>query len=111
MAGIQDFTEQELKIVQDSLNERYGENVEIQLADAEIRRDPSARELTVVPAIFWMQRGTNFVIFKVGNSHYRSQFYYRGYQQYGTGHQMFDDIGNCVITTLQVQVDHESKPE
>ncbi|MEE8387546.1 MAG: hypothetical protein V3R65_03140 [Acidiferrobacterales bacterium] len=109
MTDIPDFTEEELKIVQDSVNERYGHEIELQLADAEIRPDLSVRELIEVPAVFWAERDANFIIVKVGKNKYRSQFFYHGYQQFGTGHQMFDDIGLCVITTLQVQADHEAK--
>lgn len=111
MTDIQDFTDEEIKIVQDSVNERYGREIELQLADAEIRPDPSARELIEVPALFWSERDANFIIVKLGKSKFRSQFFYRGFQQYGTGHQIFDDIGNCVITTLQIQADHEAKED
>ncbi len=109
MTDIPDFTEEELKIVQDSVNERYGHEIELQLADAEIRPDLSVRELIEVPAVFWAERDANFIIVKVDKNKYRSQFFYHGYQQFGTGHQVFDDIGLCVITTLQVQADHEAK--
>ncbi len=109
MTDIPDFTDEEIKIVQDSINERYGKEIELQLADAEIRPDPSERELIEVPALFWAERDANFVTIKLDKSKFRSQFFYRGDQQFGTGHQVFDDIGNCVITTLQVQADHEAK--
>jgi len=104
-----DFTTEELKIVQESVNERYGHSTELQLADAEIRPDPLTRELTEVPAIFRAERDANFIIVKAGKNKFRSQFFYRGYQLFGTGHQVFDDIGLCVVTTLQVQADHETK--
>lgn len=109
MTDIPDFTKEELKIVQESVNERYGHDIELQLADAEIRPDTSTRELIDVPAVFWAEHDANFIIVKVENNIFRSQFFYRGYQQFGTGHQIFDDIGNCVMTTLQVQADHEAK--
>lgn len=51
MTGLVDFTKEELKIVQESVNERYGHEIELQLADAEIRPDLSVRELTEVPTI------------------------------------------------------------
>ncbi len=51
MTGIADFTKEELKIVQESVNERYGHEIELQLADAEIRPGLSVSELAEVPTI------------------------------------------------------------
>jgi len=109
MTDIPIFTKKELIIVQDSVDERYGHEIELQLADAEIRPDPSTRELIEVPAIFWAECDANFVSVKTGKNRFRSQLFYRGYQQFGTGHQVSDDIGNCVITTLQLQAGHAAK--
>ena len=69
---------------------------------------PQDRELTLCPAIFWQVDDTSFVIVKVGEKRYRSQFYYRGYQQYGTGKSEFDDMTDCVVTLLQVHADKEA---
>ncbi len=107
MDQIPDFSDTELWSVRTSLKERYGTDVEIQLADAEIRMDPASRTLTTCPAIFWSERNANFVVFKLGDSRYRCQFFYRDYQQYGTGNELFDNITQCVTVLLQVQADHE----
>lgn len=104
---VPDFTDAELWTVQTTLRERYGEDIRPELGDGEIRMHPNDRELTEVPLAWWSQRGANFVIFKVDERRYRGQFYYRGYQQYGTGQPEFDDIASCVTTLLQVQADHE----
>jgi len=37
-----------------------------------------------------------------------ASFYYRGYQQYGTGRCEFDDITDRVVTLLQVHADKEA---
>lgn len=107
MQKIPDFTDAELWTARSTLEERYGEAIETELADCEIRLHPSDRTLTECPALLWNQRNANFIIIKIAESEYRSQFYYRGYQQYGTGHQSYDNIGDCVVTLLQVQSDHE----
>jgi hypothetical protein len=49
------------------------------------------------------------VSIKVAERAYRSQFYYRGFQQYGTGKPEYDDITDCVVTMLQVHADKEAK--
>ncbi len=86
MSPVPDFTEAEQWAVETTLKERWpGQNLQIQLADVEIKMHPTDRELTVCPAMFWEFRTTSFVIIKAAEETYRSQFYYRGYQQYGTG--------------------------
>ena len=106
MSSVPDFTEAEQWAVETTLKERWPEkDLEIQLADVEIKMYPQDRELTVCPAIFWEVGSTSFVIIKVAERTYRSQFYYRGFQQYGTGKQEYDDITDCVVTMLQVHAD------
>ena len=110
MYQVPDFTEAEQWSVETTLKERWPDQPpELQLADVEIRMYPQDRELTVCPAIFWEVGATSFVIIKVAEKAYRSQFYYRGFQQYGTGKTDFDDITDCVVTTLQVHADKEAK--
>jgi hypothetical protein len=38
---------------------------------------------------------------------YRCQFFYSEAEQYGTGHDEYDSLGDSVVTLLQVQSDHE----
>jgi hypothetical protein len=108
MAGVGDFTETEIWTVTETLKERWGADsgIELQYADADIRLSPSDRETTECPAMIWAYQGCNFVIFKTGFQKYRCQFFYRGYQQYGTGVHEYDDMGDCIISLLQVQADH-----
>ncbi len=109
MPSLPDITDSEQWAVSTTLKERWPEQtIELQLADVEIRMYPEDRELTECPALFWQVKDTNFIIIKVGDRVYRSQFYYRGYQQYGTGMRDFDDIAECVVTMLQVHADRET---
>ncbi|HEY5602764.1 MAG TPA: hypothetical protein VIM41_06615 [Gammaproteobacteria bacterium] len=107
MTEIKDFSAQELDMVQQTLKERYGHNVELELADVELRLDPIAYELTTCPALYWEMSGCHFVISKLGKMRYYAQFYYRGYEQFGTGIREFDDLFDCVTTLLRVQADHD----
>ena len=109
MSTIKDFTDTEQRKVKTTLKERWpGQDIELQLADVEIKMFPHHRELTACPALFWQTGETSFVIIKTGERSYRSQFYYRGYQQYGTGKTEYDDIADCVTTLLQVHADKET---
>ncbi len=113
--NITDFTEEELAIVRAVIDERYryGKEVEIELADAELRLNTPegelARELTLCPTIYWQVNKVSFVIFKVGVQKYRCQFFYSIKEHYGTGIEEFNDIGQCVTVLLQIQADHEGR--
>jgi len=109
MPEINDFTDSEKWIIETTLAERYGQPVGYEMGDAEIRLAPSDRELSACPVIFWQMNGCNFVIFKTGDRRYRSQFFYRGYQQYGTGVYEYDDLTECTVSLLQTQADYEAQ--
>ena len=109
MADIRDITDTELWILNTTLKERYGREVEVQLGDAEIRLSPADRTLTACPVMHWSAEGCNFVVFKTGDSSYRCQFFYRLYQQYGTGRHEYDDLAECVVDLLQTQADFLAK--
>ena len=109
MSTIKDISDAEQWTVSTTIKERWPKlNIELQLADVEIRLFPHDRELTTCPALFWQVDNTNFIIVKVGERSYRSQFYYKGFQQYGTGKSEFDDLADCTTTLLQVHADKES---
>ena len=109
MPEISDITDTELWVINTTLKERYGHDVDIQLADAEIRLRPADRELSSCPVVYWQADGCNFVVFKTGDRAYRCQFFFRGYQQYGTGRQEYDDLAECIVDLLQTQADYTAK--
>ena len=109
MSSIPDITETEQWAISTTLKERWPErSIELQLADVEIRMHPGDRELSECPAIFWQVDEASFIIIKVADRVYRAQFFYRGYQQYGSGVKDFDDIADCLVTMLQVHADRET---
>ena len=96
-------------VIRQAVSERFRKEIDIQSADAELRLDPSDRELTLCPVVYWKEQGCHFVIFKVGEKNYRNQFFYSVRDQYGTGHNEYTDVGERVTTLLQVQADHAAK--
>jgi len=106
MKEIPDFNESELWVVSSTLEERYHQEIEYDLGEAEIRLHPGDRELTPCPVVMWHVGKTGFIIFKSGAERYRCQFFYRIHQQYGTGIEEYDNIAECVTSLLQVQADH-----
>ncbi len=107
MNQIPDFSETELWVIRSAVNQRYGKTVELQLADSELKLDPAAPILSTCPTVFWAERGASFVVCKIGEERYRSQFFYSNRDQYGTGREVYDDLAECVTILLQVQSDHE----
>jgi len=107
---IPEFTDTELSTVRETVRERFRSDVEIHPIEGEVRIDPSDHELTLCPGLYWRgEERVQFVLFKTGASRYRCQFFYRVHQQFGTGREEYDDIGDCVVTLLQVQADHAAK--
>lgn len=109
MNTIPDITESELWIINTTLLERYGKAIEVELGEAEIRLSAADRELTICPIVYWEVEKCHFVIFKTGDKRYRCQFFYRIYQQYGTGRYEYDDLTECTTVLLQVQADYVVK--
>ena len=92
MSAIPDFDENELRIVRNVVDERYGKKVGLQMADGEVKVDPQSEDLSWCPAVFWAEMGTSFVVFKIGNNKYRNMFYYRPNEQFGTGRVSYDNL-------------------
>lgn len=104
---VPDFTEAEQALVSSLLSRRYSKTVPVQLADSELQLDAASKELTLCPTLYWSERETQFVVFKVAADRFRCQFFYSASEQFGTGRAEYDDLENCVTTLLQVQSDHE----
>jgi len=75
--NIPDFSDSELWLIRQTLEERYGEPREIELADAEVRINAEERELTQCPVVVWRDDASDvtFVIFKLGDDGFRPLFF------------------------------------
>ena len=108
MSKIPDITDAEQWTVQRAVDERWGKGtVELQLADVEARLDKGDHELTDCPAIYWEQGECHFVILKTTEKHYRTLFYYGNREQFGTSIPEYDELGDCDLSLLSLQSDHE----
>jgi len=111
MSEIPDFSDSELWIIKSTLEERYGEAPDIQLAETEMRLDRGRTELAPCPTVYWEAEDCHFVVVKTGDRRYRCQFFYRIHQMYGTGREDYDDLTECVVTLLQVQADYHAREQ
>jgi len=109
MSDIPDFSPSDLKLVQATIKERFGQEAEIKEAETEIRLSPGDRELTVCPALFWIVGDCAFVLSRTGPAEYRAMFYYSVKDRFGTGKETYDNLGDCVISLLKVQEEEDAK--
>ena len=105
-AGIPDFSDAQREQVSSLLRQRYGKAVSLELADSELQLG-TGEALTSCPTLYWSERSAHFVVCRVAKDRYRCQFYYSDAEQYGTGRPEYDDLGECVLTLLRAQSDHE----
>ena len=106
--SIPEFSNSEWQLVSQILRERYGRPVEPQLADVDVQLDPATEALTTCPALYWKELGAEFILVKIADRTYRCQFFYSTQEQFGTGRETYDDLGDCVTTLLRLQADHHA---
>lgn len=107
--SIPDFTDAEHILVSGILYQRYGKLVPMQLADSQLRLDEFSDAWALCPTIYWADHDAQFVVCKMAAERFRCQFFYSETEQYSAGHDQYDSLGDCVVTLLQVQSDHERK--
>jgi len=107
VAKIPDFTDSELWVVRTTLQERYGHEVPVHLADTEIRLRPDAAEPVEVPAVFWRERAASFVVCKLGPGGFHARFFYDPSEHFAPGRDHYEDLADCVMATLRAQADDE----
>lgn len=104
--SIPEFTDAEFQLVSQTLLERYGRLIPIQSAEVELLLDPTHAQPTPCPALYWNELGAEFIVAKAGEQRYRCQFFYSENEIFGTGRDVYDNLGDCVTVLLQVQADH-----
>lgn len=100
---ISDFSDVQINAVQQLINARYQEDIELQLADSEVQIDPQRDEVTACPVLFWNAQECNFVILRTGDDQYRAQFFYTPRDQYSTQQEFFTTIEDCASAILREQ--------
>jgi len=104
--NIPDFTDSEFQLVNQILLERYSRLVPLQAADVELQLDPASDNLTTCPSLYWNELGAEFIVSKLADQRFRCQFFYSADEQFGTGRDFYDNLGDCVTNLLQIQADH-----
>jgi hypothetical protein len=106
---IRPFSDRERKLIGQTLLERFGHAVALQPVDAELQLNLLKEEFAMCPSIAWTENGAHFIVFKTGDERFRSLFYFNEALLFGTGKDEFDNLGDCVVTLLQVQTDQDEQ--
>jgi hypothetical protein len=109
MTSIPDFDDAETRTVEAALVYRYGRIVPMQSAEVDLKLDRDSDELTSCPALYWHERGCQFVICKLAPGRYRCEFFYSDQEHFGTGREEYTSLEQCATTLLQLQADHEKE--
>jgi hypothetical protein len=104
--NIPDFTDTEFQLANQILLERYGRLIALQAVEVELLLDPEHKEPTPCPALYWNELGAEFIVAKAGDQRFRCQFFYSESEIFGTGRDVYDNLGDCVTNVLQIQADH-----
>ena len=108
------FTPLERELVQMALHERYGRIVTIQDVEVALQIDPATPLPTTCNALYWQASDAEFVVAKIvrtpnGIPTYRTQFFYGDDEAYSTSQSEYGNLGDCVVSVLQVQATHEAE--
>lgn len=104
---VPDFSEDEVALIRAQVARRWSETeVRLVLADVEVLLHGRGSAPVTRPAVFWRVGECSFVVQKLGEGRFRSQFFYPDLVQYGTGIGEHADLGECTMTLLQIQADH-----
>jgi len=106
---IKPFTARERHLISQTLLERFGHAVALEPVDAELQLNLLKEEFAFCPSIMWRENGANFIVFKTGDERYRCLFYYNEAMLFGTGKDEYNNLGDCVVTLLQVHADQEEQ--
>jgi hypothetical protein len=104
--SLPDFTDTEFQLVNQILLERYSRIVPLQAVEVEMLLSPEDKMPTPCPALYWGELGCEFVVAKTGAQRFRCQFFYSPSEIFGTGRDVYDNLGDCVTTLLKLQADH-----
>ena len=104
--SLPDFTDNEYQLANQILLERYNRIVPLQAVEVELLLKPEDKMPTPCPALYWSELGAEFVVAKMGDQRFRSQFFYSPSEIFGTGRELYDNLGDCVTTLLKLQADH-----
>jgi len=101
------FTDPEQITFRTTLAKRWNKGeVDIQLVDVEVRIADSNNDSINCPAFYWEYDEYYFLLMKTAENKFRPQFFYQNSEEIGVETLEFDDIAECAMALLKLQVNH-----
>lgn len=101
------FTDQEQITFRTTLAKRWNKGeVDIQLVDVEVSIAESTYDTIECPAFYWEYAEYRFLLMKTDKNLFRPQFFYQDSEEIGAETLEFDDIAECAMALLKLQVNH-----
>ena len=101
------FTDQEQITFRTTLAKRWHKGeVEIQIVDVEVSIADSDHDSIYCPAFYWEFTDYHFLLMKTEKNKFRPQFFYQDSEEIGVETLEFDDIAECAMALLKLQVNH-----
>jgi hypothetical protein len=105
--SVSGYTEEQYSSAQAIVDKRYGEHIELLLADSDGPIDVDSGEASSCPALFWTARECNFIVLRTDEEVFLARYFYNPNEQFSTLQEHFNTIEDCVLGVLQAQSDHE----
>jgi hypothetical protein len=106
MSSIPGFSDSELHHVRGMLTQQVKKDVEIQLSNCGLTLAKNPGQPILCPTVHWNANGANFIVYKTGDSCYKTQFFYTPHEQYGPHAEEYNNLCECVATVMQAQSEH-----
>lgn len=107
---VPDWSDNELRVVESTTQDRFGKPILIEQATSELRGAQGVFDLYECPALFWEDdNGTHYVISKLDERRYQALFFYPGQQMHRIGAKEYHDIGDSVTQLLLTQASHHAQ--
>ena len=100
-----DYSETEITAIEQTLQQRYRQDVEVHIADCEVQLDANSADVVERPALFWHALGCNFIIIKFEEERFEGRYFYDPSEHFGSGQQQYKDVVNCALALLRDQSD------
>ena len=109
MSNSKGFSDQELHQIKQVLFAHYQSDIQIRLANSEVLIEDENQRNTQCPTVFWHVHDTNFMVIKVEEDTFRSQFFYTPLEQHDGGTNNYREVTESVKGIISAQEEHKRR--
>ena len=109
MSNSKGFSDQELHQIKQALFAHYQTDIQIRLAQSEVSIDSENKRSIQCPTVFWHAHDTNFMVIKIEENIFRSQFFYTPLDQHDGGINNYQNVAQSVEGIIHAQGEHKRR--